>query len=146
MQANFIGDLIRNLGFATPTILVCILGIVFALVQREKAHKAATFVIISLVVLLLITIVRPIGFSFLTRMEGETKFTVMQIYGFVFGLIDLATTAGLIFAVFCDRETPMGVPDPFAKQFTNVPPYPGPSFPGPAPLPPLGGSMRPPQA
>lgn len=127
-----------------PTIVLCILGIVFALVQREKAPKAATIVILSLVVLLGLVIVRPVVYNLLGRIEGDGKFAMVQAWGFVCTLVDVASTAGLIFAAFCDRQAPLPYADPFAKPVTSFPP-PSTSFPSSAPLPPLGGPMRPPQ-
>ena len=113
--------------------------------QREKAPKAAIIVIISLVVLLLLTLVRPLGYNLLGRIEGDAKFSLFQIWGFVCTMVDLASTAGLIYAAFCDREV-RGYVDPYANPYAKNPSAgTPPAFPGPAPLPPLGGPMRPPQ-
>ncbi|MBC7855504.1 MAG: hypothetical protein IAF94_18910 [Pirellulaceae bacterium] len=143
MQSDVLSSIVRNLTHMGPMIVLCVLGIIFALVQREKAPKAATFVIVSLVVLLLLVIIRPIGYYAINLIEGEVKFSLISLWSFLCSVVDMASTAGLIFAVFCDRAVPMGSNDPFAKPAGGVPAYPGPSFPGPAPLPPLGGPMRP---
>jgi Na+/H+-translocating membrane pyrophosphatase len=127
-----------------PTIVLCILGIVFALVQKEKAPKAAIFVVLSLVVLLGLVIVRPIVYNLLGRIDSDGKAMMFQAWGFFCTLVDVASTAGLIFAAFCDRQAPAPYANPYAKEVTSFPPRPT-SFPSPAPLPPLGGPMRPPQ-
>ena len=142
MQGNT-SFLVSTLIGSAPTVLICVLGIIFALVQREKAPKAAIFVIISLVVLLVLTIVRPIGFNMLRQIDGGAKFTLPSIWGFVCSLVGMAATAGLIFAAFCDRAAPLGAINPYAQQF-GVPPSTNP-YVAPRPLPPLGGSMKPPQ-
>ena len=50
MQAS-ISYFVQSLIGMGPTLVLCVLGIIFALVQREKAPKAAIFVIFSLVVI-----------------------------------------------------------------------------------------------
>ena len=144
MPGNSLSSMIPTLIGSGPTIVLCILGIIFALVQREKAPKAATFVMISLVVLLLLMIVRPIGYSFLSRMNGDARFTMFQVWNLGCGLVGVASTAGLIFAAFCDRGAPLGAISPYAQQFGGMPPS-GNPYVAPNPLPPLGGSIRPPQ-
>jgi hypothetical protein len=134
--------LLQSLIGTAPAVILCILGIIFAVVQREKAPKAATCVILSLVVLLALTIVRPLGARMLIEMKLMNG---LGAYYFVCNLVDLATTAGLLFAAFCDREAPSLMGNPYAKDFASFPPQAPPSFPGTAPLPPLGGSLRPPQ-
>ena len=141
MQSDVLGSILRNLMFSGPTIVLCVLGIIFALVQREKAPKAATIVVISLVVLLLLMIVRPIGFSLQGRFEGDTRMLFVQIWSFLCSMVGLACTAALIFAVFCDRAAAVGSSNPFAKEFAPMPAPPS----APAPLPPFGGLPRPPQ-
>jgi len=143
MQANS-NFLISTLINSGPTALLCVLGVIFALVQREKAPKAAIFVIISLVALLLLVIVRPIGYHFLSQMNGDARFTLFSVWNFGCTLVDVASTAGLIFAAFCDRSAPLGATDPFALQHGGVPQSTNPYI-APKPLPPLGGSFRPPQ-
>lgn len=143
MQNNILDTIFRNLLTATPSILVFSLGIIFAIVQMKKAPKGAVIVIISLLVLGLLSIVQPIVFAAIGRMENPAmKFSVA---GLLFRILSLAGIAGLIFAVFCDRENPSPMGNPYAKDFASFPPQAPPSFPGPAPLPPLGGSLRPPQ-
>ena len=142
MQNDILGDILRHLLTATPSIVVFSLGIIFALVQMRKAPKGAILVVISLIVLGLISIIQPFAFAAIGRMENPAmKFAVA---GLLFRILSLAGIAGLIFAVFCDRETPSPVGNPYAKDFASFPPQAPPSFPGPAPLPPLGGSLRPP--
>jgi hypothetical protein len=106
-----------------PTILVCILGIIFALVQREKAPKAATFVMLSLGVLLVLTLVRGVGASILLRAELDN---VLWLYYALCNLIELATTAGLIFAVFCDRQAPLPGGNPYVQPYGGTPQSPNP--------------------
>ena len=129
-----------------PVVLVCILGIIFAIAQKDKAPKAATFVMISLGVLLVLTVLRSTGAALLN--QAHVGFEVMSIYYFVCNLIELATTGGLIFAAFCDREAPLPAVNPYLLQSGGVPqssnPYVSPNAPS-APLPPLGGNFRPPQ-
>jgi hypothetical protein len=143
MQANPLSSMIPTLISSGLTIALCVLGIIFALVQREKSPKAATFVMISLVVLLLLMIVRPIGFNMLRQIDGGAKFTISSIWSFICNLVDMACTAGLIFAAFCDRTAPLGTPDPFALQVGGAPPSTNP-YVALRLLPPLGGSMKPP--
>ena len=136
MQSDILGDILRNLVTSIPSILVYILGIIFCLMQMRKAPKAAVIVVISLLVLLLLSVVQPILFVFVGRMENARNW--FAIVSLLFRIVYLAGIVGLVFAVFCDREAPAGYANPFAKEFAPV-------LPGPAPLPPFGGLPRPPQ-
>ena len=127
-----------------PTLVLCVLGIIFALVQREKAPKAAIFVIFSLAIMLILMVIRPIGFNLLVRVDREIHITLINIWSFVCGLVDLGATAGLIYAVFCDRETTPGAPDPFAIKPPSAVPS-GNPYVSPSPLPPFGTPPQPPQ-
>lgn len=143
MQNNFLDDVLRNLLTATPSVVVYAIGIIFAIVQMKKAPKGAVIVIISLVVLGLLSVVQPFVWAAIGRMENRVA--MFSVAGLLFRVISLAGIAGLVLAVFCDRQSPATQGNPYAGDFASFPPQPPPSFPGPAPLPPLGGSFRPPQ-
>lgn len=143
MQSDILGDILRSLVTSIPSILVYTLGIIFALVQMRRAPKAAVIVVISLLVLMLLTVVQPVVFVFVGRLENARNW--FSVVSLLFRIVFLAGIAGLIFAVFCDREAPGGHSNPFVKEFASPPAAPGPVYPGPAPRPPFGGLPRPPQ-
>lgn len=142
MQSDILGDILRSLVTTIPSVLVYSLGIIFALVQMRKAPKAAVIVVISLLMFLLLSIVQPVVFISISRAQGTPQW--FQIVSMVFRLVYLAATGGLIFAVFCDRESPLANINPYAQQFGGVPPS-GNPYAAPNPLPSLGDPMRPPQ-
>ena len=107
-----------------PTILLCIVGIIFALGRKDTMPKAATILMVSLGAMLLLCIARPIGneviWGFLRSEDMRSTATLSSVWSIFCMLIDVAATAGVIFAVFCDREAYVkGNTNPFAGDYID---------------------------
>jgi len=133
MQPDILGDILRNLVPTIPSILAYSLGIIIALMWMRKAPTAAVIVVISLIGFGLLSISQPFVFGFVGRMEDRVKW--FPIVSLLFRLAYLAVTAGLVWAVFCDRGAPLGNVNPYAQQFGNIPPNTNP-YAAPKPFPP----------
>ncbi len=124
-------SIIMSYLWQAPMVLVCLFGMIFAIVHMSKAPKAMTIAALSLGALLLLSFVRPLGHDLLFRFaEGDIdrRGLLSAVWGIICTLIDAAATARVVFAIFCNRDL----------QPAGYPPVPG-GYPSQPQMPPPGG-------
>jgi len=89
--------------------LVCILGVVVGLIHRTRAEKPLTVMVVSLGVLALVSlagyVVELVIYKSFASAQGGGAIVsnLLTVWNALSAFVQAAATAGLIFAVLCDR-------------------------------------------
>lgn len=103
---------LRQLAIESPIMIVCLTGIVFALIFWKRCPISCLFISIALIILLLITLINPFIIQYIiqAREESGASYTTMTIKLAVVNVIIIlfhtVAIGLLITAVFLRRRTP----------------------------------------
>ena len=98
-------QLLLNVFSASPLILACLVGVIFAFLNYLRFPKACLLAILGLAGLAATLIVRPLAYALIFRaLDPEQIGFVSGILNFSFNIVDAGLTGLVIAAVFTDRQ------------------------------------------
>jgi len=112
MRGNGAIEIIMSLAMRLPILVVAIIGLVMALQRRDKHPRAANYVLIASIGMLLQTIVSMAFYALLPRADfrGDGYIVVLRGANCFFTVLDALFTGLLIAAAFVDRRDPNARP------------------------------------
>lgn len=112
---NIIIASLRQLAIESPILVVCLTGIILALVFWKRCPISCLFILIALIILLLITLINPFMIQYIIQSREEsgasyttmaTQLAVVNIMSILFRTIAIGL---LITSVFIRRRTPTAI-------------------------------------
>jgi uncharacterized membrane protein YcfT len=99
---------VSQLPGVVPTVLVCVVGMIFAAIKASSYPKPAQFVLGALGLMLVNTLVTSVLFSVLVRLQVERSarpsaigFSLLNFFSSALGVVSIGL---LVAAAFVDRE------------------------------------------